>query len=192
MNREKCREFSIVAVILAVMFLLPTGLKAQTIVKMKKEGGVFLLPCKINGLEMEFMLDTGASDVTISLTEAMFMFRHGYLRESDFSGVKQYSLANGNLEESDSVILREMEIGGLKLFNVKAGIIRELTAPVLLGQSALSKLGNIEIDYANNTLIIKNNSLVPSKPADSAKPPLAGNANKDNDGKCQYKDSEVS
>ena len=189
MNREKCCKFSIMAMIPAVVLfplLLFIGCntpKTQTSIKMKKEGGVFLLPCKINGLEMEFMLDTGASDVSISLTEAMFMLRHGYLRETDFVGVEKYSLANGNLEESDSVILREMEIGGLKLFNVKASLTRELAAPVLLGQSALSKLGNIEIDYASNTLIIKNSSLAPSKPSEEA--------NKNKNRKCQYKDDEA-
>ena len=150
----------------AVLFLLlmladcntPKIQTQQTIIKMKESGGTFTLPCKVNGLEMEFILDTGASDVSISLTEALFMLRHGYLNENNFVGVEKYSLADGSVSEGDSVILRDMEIGGLKLSNVRASIVRELEAPLLLGQSALRKLGNIEINYANNMLIIKTGS----------------------------------
>ena len=63
MNHGKSRCFPTIAIIFASMFLLLPGLDAQTTIKMKKDGGVFTIPCKINGLSMDFMLDTGASDV---------------------------------------------------------------------------------------------------------------------------------
>jgi len=144
----------------------------QTTIKMKKENGIFTIPCRVNGKVLEFVLDTGASDVFISQNEAMLMLRDGYLTEDDFIGVKQYSLANGEVEEGVIVIFREMEIGGLKLFNIRAGITHRSDAPLLLGQSALNKLGKIEIDYAKNTLTIKNSSVPaavngqPLEPAD--------------------------
>jgi len=151
---------------LPAAFLLPLLLcigcknapETQTTIKMKKTGGVFTLPCKVNGRTLEFVLDTGASDVFISPTEAMLMLRDGYLDENDFVGVSKYSLANGEVEEGVIVIFREMEIGGLTLFNVRAGITNRSDAPLLLGQSALNKLGKIEIDYTNNTLAIINSS----------------------------------
>jgi aspartyl protease family protein len=37
-------------------------LKGKTTIKMIKRGGVYFIPCKINGSEMEFIFDTGASD----------------------------------------------------------------------------------------------------------------------------------
>ena len=108
MNHGKSRCFPAIAIIFASMFLLLPGLDAQTTIKMKRDGGVFTIPCKVNGLALDFMLDTGASDVSISLTEALFMLRHGYLSEKDFVGVEKYSLADGTALEGDSVIFRKM------------------------------------------------------------------------------------
>jgi len=104
----------------------------QTTIKMQKKNGVYIIPCKVNGLALEFVFDTGAGDVSISLTEALFMYKQGNLKELDF--------------------------GGLKLNNVEASIVHTLSAPLLLGQSAISKLGKIQIDPSNNTLTILDNA----------------------------------
>jgi hypothetical protein len=130
---------------------------------MKKEGGVSIIPCKVNGLSLSFIFDTGASDVTISLTEAQFMFKNGYLTKDDIIGTSKYSDANGNISEGININLKEIEIQGLKLYNVKASIVKKLDAPLLLGQSAISKLGKIELDFQNNILTIRNNQNQNSK-----------------------------
>jgi clan AA aspartic protease (TIGR02281 family) len=127
-------------------------LHAQTEVKMNQQNGVFIIPCKVNGLQLNFIFDTGASDVSISLTEAIFMLKNGYLSEDDLLGTEYYRIANGDVAEGTSIILREVEIGGRKLYNVKASIMHELDAPLLLGQSALSKLGKFNFDYSNSKL----------------------------------------
>lgn len=46
-----------------------------------------------------------------------------------------------------------MNIGGLELKNVRASVVKNQRAPLLLGQSVLSRLGKIEID--NDKKIIK-------------------------------------
>ncbi len=43
----------------------------KTSIKMTKRSGVYFIPCKINGSEMEFIFDTGSSDITMSLTEGV-------------------------------------------------------------------------------------------------------------------------
>jgi clan AA aspartic protease (TIGR02281 family) len=121
---------------------------------MKREGGVSIIPCKVNGLNLSFIFDTGASDVTISLTEASFMLKNGYLNKEDIFGTTKYSDANGNISEGIIINLKEIEISGLKLYNVRAAIVNNLDAPLLLGQSALSKLGKIQLDLGTNTLTI--------------------------------------
>ncbi len=131
-------------------------LSAQTIIKMEKANGIFVMPCKVNELPLKFIFDTGASDVSISLTEAMFMLKNGYLKESDLIGTQYYQIANGDIQEGTKIVLRQIEVGKLKLYNVKASVVHSLSAPLLLGQSALSKLGKIEFDYSNNTLKIIN------------------------------------
>lgn len=45
----------------------------------RHEGGTFEVPCQINGLQLQMIFDTGASDVTISSVEANFMLKNRYL-----------------------------------------------------------------------------------------------------------------
>jgi clan AA aspartic protease (TIGR02281 family) len=138
------------------LFQLQISGYSQTVIKMKREGGVSIIPCKVNGLNLSFIFDTGASDVTISLVEASFMLKNGYLDKKDIIGSSKYSDATGNISEGIVINLKEIEICGLKLYNVRAAIVKEIDAPLLLGQSALSKLGKIQFDLVNNTLTIIN------------------------------------
>ena len=124
----------------------------KTVIKMRKESGVYYVPCKINGMEMEFIFDTGASDITMSLTEAKFLFKQGKLTVDDFVGVQQYQIADGSIHEGISVILRKVEIGGKVLSDIEASIVDNEEAPLLLGQSALAKFGKISIDYKQNEI----------------------------------------
>jgi predicted aspartyl protease len=75
------------------------------------------MPCLVNGLKLNFIFDTGASDVSISLTEASFMLKNGYLKESDIKGTEYYSFANGDIAEGTTILLREVDIKGIKLYN---------------------------------------------------------------------------
>lgn len=129
---------------------------SQIVIKMKREGGVSTIPCKVNGLNLNFIFDTGASDVSISMAEATFMFKNGYLTKENIIGSQNYIDATGNISEGILVLLKEIEISGIKLFDVKATITKTLNAPLLLGQSALSKLGSFKLDLEKNELIIYN------------------------------------
>lgn len=123
---------------------------------MKRQGGVSIIPCKLNGLDLELIFDTGASDVSISMTEATLMLETGKLTKNDINGTSNYLNANGDISEGIVINIKEIEIAGLKLFNVKASVVKNLDAPLLLGQTAISKLGKIQLDLNNNILTILN------------------------------------
>ncbi len=147
-----------------ILFLSFAGISyAQTIIKLEKENGVYYVPCKVNDLKLKFIFDTGAGDVTISLTEAKFMLKNGYLNNDDILENEKYEIANGDIVEGTKIILRKIQIGNLLLENVEASVVHTSTAPLLLGQSALEKLGDIKIDYQNLQLIINSekNNIVP-------------------------------
>lgn len=145
-------------IIFSVLLLMvfPNIGHSQTVIKMKSDGGVSIIPCKVNGLNLNFIFDTGASNVSISLTEASFMFKNGYLDTADIIGTSNYLDANGNINEGVVINLKEIEIAGLKMFDVKATIIKNIKAPLLFGQSAISKLGLIQMDLKSNTITILN------------------------------------
>jgi aspartyl protease family protein len=126
--------------------------RGESVIKMRKESGVYHVPCVINGTEMEFIFDTGASDITMSLTEAKFLYKQGKLTDDDIRGTHQYQIADGSIHEGIVVILRKVEIGNRVLQNVEASIMDNEDAPLLLGQSALSKFGKVSIDYNRNEI----------------------------------------
>lgn len=60
-----------------IFVFLPT--LCQTTIVMEKKGDVYYIPGEINGVPLKFIFDTGASNVYLSLTEALFMLKNGYL-----------------------------------------------------------------------------------------------------------------
>lgn len=119
-----------------------------------KEGGVCKVKCAINGLPLHFIFDTGATDVSISSVEATFMAKNDFLSSSDIIGKQNYQTADGNITEGTIINLKDVKLGSLHLNNIKASVVRNQAAPLLLGQSVLSKLGKIEIDNTKNVLRI--------------------------------------
>lgn len=127
-----------------------------TEISMKRSpGGTFEIPCDINGLPLQMVFDTGASDVTISSVEANFMLKNGYLSERDVKGTRYYQVASGELNAGTVITLREVKVGDAVLKNVEASVVKSQKAPLLLGQSAMERFGTITIDNINNKLIIK-------------------------------------
>lgn len=119
-----------------------------------KEGGVCKVKCAINGLPLHFIFDTGATDVSISSVEATFMAKNDFLSSSDIIGKQNYQTADGNITEGTIINLKDVKLGSLHLNNIKASVVRNQAAPLLLGQSVLSKLGKIEIDNTKKVLRI--------------------------------------
>lgn len=119
-----------------------------------KEGDVCKVKCAINGLPLHFIFDTGAADVSISSVEATFMAKNDFLSSSDIIGKQNYQTADGNITEGTVINLKDVKLGSLHLNNIKASVVRNQAAPLLLGQSVLSKLGKIEIDNTKKVLRI--------------------------------------
>lgn len=129
-----------------------TTTHGTTTILMKKMNGVFYIPCKINGVQADFVFDTGAGAISLSTGFAQTLMSRGVLSEPDFRGNNQVKNANGIIYNSTVVNIKDVEIGGLHLRNVLASILEQQNAPLLLGQSAIQKLGKITID--GNKLII--------------------------------------
>lgn len=127
---------------------------AQKVIQMERDGGVYKIPCSINGAKLKMIFDTGASTVCLSLATAVFLYQNDYITKSDFKGTGYSSTASGDIVDHMKINLRDIEIGGMHLYNVEGVVMESLTAPLLLGQSAIQKLGSITIK--GNQLIINN------------------------------------
>jgi clan AA aspartic protease (TIGR02281 family) len=131
---------------------------SQTKVTMEQDGSVYKVVCKINGVPMKFIFDTGASIVSLSKVEAAFLLKGGHINKNNFKGNANFQDANGNITVGAVIVIDEIEFAGLKLKNVEASIVDNQKAPLLLGQSAIQKLGKIQLE--GNLLTIMNDKNV--------------------------------
>ena len=119
-----------------------------------KENGICNVKCKINDLPLYFVFDTGASTVSLSMVEATFMMKNGYLNKKDVIGSQYFMDANGNINEGTVINIRNVDFGGLELENIRASVVRNQNAPLLVGQTVLNRVGRIEIDNESKVLKI--------------------------------------
>jgi len=126
--------------------------RGHTKIKMEKAGGVYYVPIKVNGLDLKFIFDTGASSICLSSVEAMVMLRQGLITHDDIVGQQNFQDATGSVSVGTIVRLRMVEIGGIVLNNIEATVVDNIQAPLLLGQTALSKFGKVTIDYNSNII----------------------------------------
>ncbi len=114
--------------------------------------GVIEIPCKVYNLNWNFIFDTGASSVCISLKEANYLYRRGYINESNFVGMSKSQIASGEIIENMIIKLDYIEVAGKRLHDIEAVVVPTLNAPLLLGMNVISKLGQIKLE--GNKLII--------------------------------------
>lgn len=117
-----------------------------------KDHGVLSVRCLVNGLPLSFVFDSGASDVSISRVEANFMVANGYISKSDFGDKSYYTVADGSVSVGTALKLRTVTFGGETLHDVWASVVDGQNSPLLLGQTVLSRLGKVEIDYEKQVI----------------------------------------
>ncbi len=134
-------------ILLGCAFLSSCSSEAKKVeIQMQEIGGVYQIPCKVNGVSMNFIFDTGASNVCISLTEALYLYKNGYITNSDFGSTSYSQVADGNIVENMQLNLRSVEVEGIVINDVEAIVVSSLNAPLLLGQTAIQRLGSIEMN----------------------------------------------
>ena len=121
---------------------------------MQRRGGTFLVPVQINGaITLSFIVDSGAADVTIPADVVLTLMRTGTLSESDFTGSRNYRLADGSVVPSETFRIKSLKVGERLVENVM-GSVGRVDGPLLLGQSFLSRFKSWSIDNARSALLL--------------------------------------
>ena len=145
----------VAAITAAVFFFVFVPNPKETRIKMVEDKGVRYVPMKINGQELSFVFDTGASSICISTLEAAILVKNGLLSEDNIIGQQGYIDANGRFSVGTVINLDSVQIGNRKLENVEATIIENPNAECLLGQTVLSRFGKYTIDNQKNEIIFE-------------------------------------
>lgn len=106
----------------------------------RNSGGQFNLTAQVNGQDAEFLIDTGADVVAITVEEALRMGID--VDPATFVPVSQTASGVGM---GARVVIDSLSVGQTEMHNVEALVMDGLTTN-LLGQSALRKLGKVELE----------------------------------------------
>lgn len=124
-------------------------------VVLHKESGVLLVPVLINNkIPLDFILDSGAADVSVPADVVLTLMRTGTLTEADFMGTTTYVLADGSKVPSQTFRIRSLKIGDKVLENVP-GSVASVNGPLLLGQSFLRRFKSWSIDNVRQVLVLQ-------------------------------------
>ena len=127
---------------------LPSQTYAGSVVSVPQgPGGHYYLTLQLDGIPVEFMVDTGATDIVLSHEDAD---RVGIDQENVFyTGLAQ--TANGTVR-TGTVRVGEVRLGPIADRNVSIAVTEGDMPSSLLGMSYLNRFGSIEIEGGNLTL----------------------------------------
>ena len=113
----------------------------------RSSDGHFYVDAVINNTKIKFMIDTGASDVALSDSDAK------KLNLGKLYYTKKYSTANG-VSASAPVVLSSIKIGEKTFYKVNAGVSKLGSLDnSLLGMSVISRFKSFQID--RDILVLK-------------------------------------
>ncbi|MGD8925352.1 MAG: TIGR02281 family clan AA aspartic protease [Thioalkalispiraceae bacterium] len=132
----------------AIRVGLPSTSNAQA--QLISSGGMFTVTGMINQQLADFVVDTGASYITMSP-------EHARRLNLDYSHAKKIMVNTAKGKTTAHVFnLKSVRVGGIELHDVQAAVIHELdSSKMLLGMSFLSQ---VEMQQKNGLMILKKSS----------------------------------
>jgi clan AA aspartic protease (TIGR02281 family) len=126
-----------------------------TSIPMKAEGGAYVIPVLINNaITLDFIVDSGASEVSIPADVVTTLMRTGTIKQSDFLDQKTYRLADGSTIPSQTFRIRSLKVGSKVVENVTGSITSE-KGSLLLGQSFLGRFKSWSVDNTKHALVLE-------------------------------------
>lgn len=119
-----------------------------------KAGKTYYVNISISGNKKKYVLDSGASDVTIDESTYKQLRQSGIIEVKHKLPDGEYQIADGSSKTYRRTILPEISIGTLNIKDVVATIVPD-GQPLLLGKSFLDNFKTWKIDNSKNILIIE-------------------------------------
>jgi clan AA aspartic protease (TIGR02281 family) len=127
----------------------------ETRIPLVKMSGGLIAPVIINNtLKLNFIVDSGASDVSIPANVFSSLVRANTVTQADITGNRNYKNADGEVFQSKTFVIRSLKIGNIEAPRVQAKVSPS-NAPPLLGQSFLKRFKSWSIDNSTQELILQ-------------------------------------
>ena len=127
----------------------------ETRIPLVKMSGGLIAPVIINNaLKLNFIVDSGASDVSIPADVFASLVQANTVSQADITGNRNYKNADGEVFQSKTFVIRSLRIGNIEAPSVQAKVSPS-NAPPLLGQSFLKRFKSWSIDNSTQELILE-------------------------------------
>lgn len=131
----------------------PVAAATGEIVLQADRGG-YSVSGRINdAMTLKFVLDSGAAVVALPSDVVEALTKSGAIQPVDILGHAIYITADGKHHKGTTLMLRQLDVGGHVVTNVRAAVGPASTTP-LLGQSFLTKFKSWTLDNQRHMLII--------------------------------------
>lgn len=117
----------------------PEKPKSASVVSIPRTSGQFFTQGRVNSGTVRFLVDTGASSVALTLNDA----RRAGVNVQTLNYTTPVDTANGRTMAA-TVTLKEIRIGGIRVRNVRALVLKEGLHISLLGMTFLGELQKVE------------------------------------------------
>ena len=111
-------------------------------------GGHYVVEAVVNGAPVTFLVDTGASDIVLTMADAERLGFH----PATLRFTQRFATANGEVRGAP-VVLREIRVGQFSLFDVPASVNEAPLRVSLLGMSFLQQLNGYSVE--NGRLVLR-------------------------------------
>lgn len=126
---------------------------SQNEIQLIQESGVLAVKVTINGVPVDMIFDTGAAMLNLTPDILLPAFRNGTITEEDIIGGGEFVDANGDVNTNLILNIKEVVVGNFTLKDVKAAVANTMDGMNLFGLSGIKKLGNVRIDFDEQTII---------------------------------------
>jgi clan AA aspartic protease (TIGR02281 family) len=127
----------------------------ETRIPLVRMSGGLIAPVVINNsIKLNFVVDSGASDVSIPADVFSSLIRTHSVTQADITGDRNYKNADGEVFQSKTFVIRSLKIGNVEAPRVQAKVSPS-NAPPLLGQSFLKRFKSWSIDNSTQELILE-------------------------------------
>ena len=123
-------------------------------IALEANGHSYLVSGRVNGVvTAQFILDSGAGYVALPQDVIDDLMKAGALAQSDWLGRDTYVAADGKRHHGKGLMLRQLDVGGHTVANVRASVIPAHSRP-LLGLSFLAKFKSWTLDNQRHVLVV--------------------------------------
>lgn len=119
-----------------------------------KDGSSYLLKIKFGNIIKTYLLDSGASDMTLDDQTQQYLKTTNELKIENKLTNREYILADGSKVQYKRVQIPTFSINNIIVKNINAVLV-ENGKPLLLGKSFLDSFKSWKVDNKNNMLIVE-------------------------------------